>query len=152
MSGWQIAIVVVGAAAGILAGLLCKPRVLAAVVLLVGDSWVRALVLLVVALVVGVPVGVVSAQLLPRWYEVAPVATVLLAGVYLGVVSFLVMPFFPDAHVAPTARSWLQERREHGAGRAIPRVLGWGGAVVSLVLFAAMVLAPALFLIDPWGG
>lgn len=149
MAGWEIVVLVGGAVTGFILGKYFERQFHDRVLRLVGDSWVRALGLLVAVLLAGLLLAVVLIQSLPGWYQAAPMVTLVGTAVYFAGVFLVIMPFFPSTVHSVDGGSSRRGLREAGGSGAVSIILGWGGVLVSLTLFSFAVLGPALVLIDP---
>lgn len=150
MSGWEIAILVGGAVAGFILAMLFESELHALILRVVKDSFWRVLGLLVSVLVLGLVLAIFLIEFLPRWYQAAPTITVLSTGVLFIGSMVVIMPFFPKTGPGVTGSgSSRRELRRAGGNGGVSIALGWGGALVALILFGFLVMSPALVLIDP---
>lgn len=150
MAGWEIAILVGGAVLGFIVAMYFERHLHDLILRCVADSLWRLLGLLAAVLVAGLVLAVILIQLLPISYQSVPTVTVIGTALFFIGAMVVIMPFFPGIGPALSgAGSSRSELRKAGGSTRVSVVLGWGGSLVSLILFGFAVLAPALVLIDP---
>lgn len=150
MPGWEIGILVGGAVLGFGLAMFFEREVYDRVLRLVAGSVWRGFGLLVTVLLIGLGLAVILINTLPALYQSAPTVIVLGTALVFTGTMVVITPFFPG--VGPSisgAGSSRSDLHEEGASGIVSIVLGWGGALVALILFGFLVLSPALVLIDP---